>query len=176
MHVTLVDHDDTEKIVANAQANNLTCKEYKLNPLRVPGDLVDKQGEQEVHYCQVNAKAVMMMESYNFMLVHHCPIMLLIIFYTVVFGPPPSVLVKNRNMCVTRVVSVLLFCTLLFQIEQELYQNLCVVLYCFILNKSCVSASVPYTCFRLNSSCVTVSVPCTCFRLNKSSVSASVPY
>lgn len=137
VHVTLVDHDDTEKMVANAQANNLTCKEYKLNPLRVPGDLVDKQGEQEVHYCQADAKAAMMMESYNFMLVHHCPIMLLIIFYTVVFGPPPSVLVKNRNMCVTRVVSVLLFCTLLFQIEQELYQNLCVVQYCFILNKSC---------------------------------------
>ncbi|BFY99364.1 hypothetical protein BsWGS_02403 [Bradybaena similaris] len=66
VHVTLVDHDDTEKMVANAQANKLTCKEYKLNPLRVPGDLVDKQAEQEVHYCQADAKAVMMMESYNF--------------------------------------------------------------------------------------------------------------
>ncbi|CAG5120280.1 unnamed protein product [Candidula unifasciata] len=66
VHVTLADHDDTDKMVANAQANFLSCTEHKLNPLRVSGELVGLQGEKEVHYIQAEAKAVLMMEQYNF--------------------------------------------------------------------------------------------------------------
>lgn len=69
VHVTLADHHDLTKLTANAEANSLSCSVLKLNPLRIPGDLHELQGEKEIHICQADAKAVMTMEAFNFMYV-----------------------------------------------------------------------------------------------------------
>ncbi|CAL1541398.1 unnamed protein product [Lymnaea stagnalis] len=66
VHVTLADRDDVTKLTSNSEANDFSCSEFHLNPLRVPGDLHESQSEKEVHVCNAEAKAVMVMEAFNF--------------------------------------------------------------------------------------------------------------
>ncbi|XP_012941753.1 TRMT1-like protein [Aplysia californica] len=70
VRVTLSDHSDVSLLTANAEENSLTTRKFCLDGCRVPGDPTDKQGTSEVHVCQADAKAVMMMETFQYIYIN----------------------------------------------------------------------------------------------------------
>ncbi|GFO04705.1 tRNA (guanine(26)-n(2))-dimethyltransferase [Plakobranchus ocellatus] len=66
VHVTAADHEDVCLIERNAEKNVITCLPWELDPKRVPGDPKKHQTSSEIFLCQADARALMAMESFNF--------------------------------------------------------------------------------------------------------------
>ena len=71
VHVTLADSHDVSVLASNAEHNSLSATHKSLDGRRVPGDPFSFQNEANVDVYAADAKALMMTEAFNFVLVNN---------------------------------------------------------------------------------------------------------